>query len=130
MQEKARVGEREAVLAPRAEIDVRAGARNPSGADHLHARPDETDHVVDRVARFHVTARRIDDYADVALAFGRIGQKLRRHPLGHLHVHFAENQHGAGFEQRLLPPASFAASGAGVVDGFSSSLKTRISNSE
>ena len=47
-----------------------------------------------------MAARRIDDDADVALAFG-IGEKLGGDPLGHLHVHFAEDQHGARLEQRL-----------------------------
>ncbi len=38
---------------------------------------DKADHVVDGVARLHMAARRIDDDADVAVAFGGIGQQLR-----------------------------------------------------
>jgi hypothetical protein len=38
--------------------------------------------------------------ADVAFAFG-IGKKLGGDPLGHLHVHFAEHQHGARLVQGL-----------------------------
>ncbi len=55
---------------------------------------------MDGVAQLHMAARRIDDDADVAFALG-IGQKLGGDTLGHLHVHFAEDQHGARFEQRL-----------------------------
>ena len=47
-----------------------------------------------------MAARRIDDDADIALAFVE-GQQLRGDPLGHLHVDFAEDQHGARLEQRL-----------------------------
>ena len=53
----------------RAQEDVRARAGHPAGADHLHPRADEADHVVDRVAGLHMAAGRIDDDADVALAF-------------------------------------------------------------
>ena len=55
---------------------------------------------MDGVARLDMAARRIDDDADIALAFG-IGQQLRGDPFGHLHVDFAEDQHGARLEQRL-----------------------------
>ena len=48
-----------------------------------------------------MAAGRIDDDADVALAFRRIGEKLGADALGHLHVDFAEDQHRARFEQRL-----------------------------
>ena len=70
VQQEAGVRQAEAVLALGAEEDVRAGAGHPAGADHLHARADEADHVVDRVAGFHMAAGRIDDHADVAVAFG------------------------------------------------------------
>ena len=81
---------------------MRAGRGNPTGADHLHARAGEADHVVDGVAAFDMAAGRIDHHADVAVALGRQRQELGRDALGHLHVDFAENQHGARFVERLL----------------------------
>ena len=100
MQQEAREGQAEAVFLFRAQENVCAGAGYPAGANHLHTVAYESDHVVDRVARFHMTTRRIDHDADVALALG-IGQKLGGHPLGHLHIHFAENQHCARLEESL-----------------------------
>ena len=101
MQQEARERQAEAVLPLGAEENMGAGAGDPARADDLHARPAEADHVMDRVAGFDMAARGIEDDADIAVAFGGIGQKLRRHPLGHLHVDFAEDQDRAGLEQRL-----------------------------
>ncbi len=80
---------------------MRAGRGDPAGADHLHARTDEADHVVDRVAALDMAAGRVDDDADVAVAFHRISEELRADALGHLHIDFAEDQHGARLEQRV-----------------------------
>ena len=110
------------VLAPR---KICAPARrHPAGADHLHPVADKADHVVDGVARFDMAARRIDDDADIAFAFG-IGEKLGGDPLGHLHVDFAEDQHGARLEQRLGDLGEDC--GSGDLD-FSSSFSSSSSS--
>src|SRR5882762_10588730 len=78
---------------------MRARARDPARADHLHAWTAETDHVVDGIASLNVAALRIDNDADVAAAFGGVGEQLPGDTLCDLHVDFAENEHHAGLEQ-------------------------------
>jgi hypothetical protein len=49
-----------------------------------------------------MTARRIDDDANIARTFRRIGEQLPADAFGYLHVDLAEDQHGTRFEERHL----------------------------
>src|SRR5258708_20726809 len=102
MQQEARVWKAETVLLFRAQENMRAGARHPAGADHLHLGTDVADHVVDGVARLHMAARRIDDHPDVAGTFRRIGDQLAADSLRDLHIDLTEYEDGPGLEQRHL----------------------------
>ena len=70
VDQEARVGRAEAPLPRHRQVQVRGGAADPAGADHVHRRGDEADHVVDRVARLEVAAGRADDHVDRRVRVG------------------------------------------------------------
>src|SRR5262245_3314431 len=96
-----RVGQAEAVLLRRREIDVRARARHPARAHHAHAGLHEADHVVDGVARLDVAAFRVDEDGDRVVAFGREREEVCGDLLRELRVDLAVDQDGARPEQAL-----------------------------
>ncbi len=101
MDEKARVGKAEAVLPRHRHVDVGAGARHPSCADHLHSGLHETDHVVQRVARLHMPSLGVDEDGDVVVGARSHGEQLGAHLLRQPRSHFAEDENGARLEQTL-----------------------------
>src|SRR5690242_540481 len=88
MQQEPRVGQAESALARRSDVDQRARARHPPGADHPGLGPNEADQIVDRVAGLHVAALRIDEDRNVAIGLGGQREELardgRRQALGDL----------------------------------------------